>query len=102
MVTFSALHDTITPDRPKVYPPVGRCIYCGKAGGIQGLSKKYTVPFGLGCAHTLPKPSAASLREMTGAFEQICLRVNFLSFRVHSNFPTRRPKERPKKLPLNV
>jgi hypothetical protein len=92
----------ITRDKPKVYPPVGRCIYCGRAGGLQGLSKEHISPFGLSGACILPKSSCASCRQMTGAFEQVCLRVNFHNFRVHSNLPTRRPKERPKDLPLNI
>jgi hypothetical protein len=87
---------------PKVYRPVGRCVYCGRDGSPDGLSTEHIVAYGLTGSGLLPKASCASCRDITGQIEQTCLRVNFIDYRVHGKLATRRPKERPTVLPVRL
>jgi hypothetical protein len=87
---------------PKVYPPVGRCVFCVSDGSPDGLSTEHIVAYGLTGSGLLPKASCASCRDITGQIEQTCLRVNFIDYRVHGKLATRRPKERPTVLPVRL
>jgi hypothetical protein len=89
----------MTSIQPKVYPPVGHCIYCGTNG--EKLSKEHVVPFGLaGNWMILPKASCRSCAEITRDIEQFCLRWMLGPLRIRLKMPTRREKERPSELPL--
>lgn len=83
----------------KIYQPVNVCIYCGGTGA---LSDEHIIPFGLGGRWVLPKASCAECAGKTSAFEQTCQRAMFGPLRMYYDLPTRRPKERPTKLPLKV
>lgn len=85
---------------PKVFPPVGRCVYCGSDGLPKGLSTEHIIAFGLSGSGLLPKASCAACSVITGQLEQACLRTNFIDYRVHAKLPTRRPKERPTELEI--
>jgi hypothetical protein len=85
---------------PKVYDPPGQCIYCGKRPPQAVLSKEHIIPLALGATFIFLKASCEECRKITHKFETLCLKTNFLHFRTHSNFPTRRPKERPTHLPI--
>jgi hypothetical protein len=50
----------------------------------------------------LPKASCPACGRITGALEQDILRGSFLAARTVAGFKTRRPKERPKTLPVDV
>jgi len=85
--------------QPKVYKPVGHCIYCGTNKGE--LSKEHIVPFGLaGNWMILPKASCRSCAEITRDIEQFCLRWMLGPLRIRLNLPTRRKKARPSQLSL--
>lgn len=88
------------PTHPKkTYAAENCCIYCGTT---EELSDEHIVPFGLGGRWVLPKSSCGDCAKKTGAFEGTCQRTMFSSLRMYYNLPTRRRKERPKKLPLKV
>lgn len=80
----------------KVYPPVGRCIYCGVENG--DLRREHIVPFGLAGNLVLPQASCANCAAITGKIERACLRRILGNFRIRYGFPTRHKKERPRTL----
>src|SRR5262245_13319334 len=79
------------------YPAVGRCIYCGST---DSLSDEHIVPFSLGGKLVLRKASCKKCQDITGAFEGHCASRLYASIRIRENLPTRRPKNRPTKLPV--
>jgi hypothetical protein len=79
--------------------PVNVCIYCGHT---QTLSDEHVVPFALGGHLVLPKASCGSCASITSGFERQVLRGFMLNARATGQFPTRRPKQRPKSIPLEV
>src|SRR5215208_5306046 len=83
---------------PPPYQPVGRCIYCGTETGPFG--DEHIIPFGLGGNVLLPQASCKACEKITGRFEGTCLRRIFGNMRVKRGLPTRRPKERPTRLPV--
>jgi HNH endonuclease len=83
----------------KVYAPADRCIYCGSK---ENLTKEHIIPFSLGGTWTFPKASCNACAKITGAFEGEFCRTILGPLRMLFNLPTRRPKERPKHLPLKV
>lgn len=82
----------------KVYRPVGTCIYCGTTHGK--LSKEHIIPFGLGGNWILPSASCSVCAKVTSESERFCLRPMLGPFRIRLNLPTRRPSDRPDKLPI--
>ena len=82
----------------KVYPKVGRCIYCG-VDDVE-LTDEHIIPLGLGGNWILPKSSCKSCATITGKLEQFCLRPMLGNLRIRLNLPTRRPKDRPTELPI--
>lgn len=89
----------LPPQLDRTYPPVSRCIYCG-AG--EGLSDEHIIPFGIGGRWILPRASCANCARITGAFEGVCQRTILGPLRMYYDLPSRRRKQRPKKLPLKV
>lgn len=90
----------LLPDQPKkVYPPVGRCIYCNKT---KDLTLEHIIPFGLGGRLELPESSCPSCCKITSDFEHTCLRTMYGPLRLLYDLPSRRKKSRPLKLPLKV
>jgi hypothetical protein len=83
----------------KTYQPVNCCIYCG---GVLNLSNEHIIPLGLGGRWVLPKASCEECASETKSFEQTCQRAMFGLLRMYYDLPTRRPKERPKKVALKV
>ena len=88
------------PKQPKkVYPPVGRCIYCGVT---RDLTTEHVIPFGLGGKIELPESSCRNCSKLTSDFEHTCLRTMYGPLRLLYNLPSRRKKIRPENLPLKV
>jgi HNH endonuclease len=83
---------------PLVYPPLGRCMYCGSK---DRLSREHIVPRGLGGNIILPRSSCERCRKITQKFEESCLRKNFLYFRIHTGLH-QHEKERPTHLPVRI
>ncbi len=73
------------------YPPVGRCIYCGRAEGK--LSKEHIVPYALNGNWVLPKASCENCRAITQKYEDACLRVMFKPLRTRLGMQSRNPRQ---------
>ena len=115
-------HKNSTWEKPTVYPPVRRCIYCGAT--TSPLGKEHIIPYGLGGSMILPRascnrrndanstvidktddrprPVEQKCTEITGQFEDVCLRTNFQDYRVHNNMPTCNPDQRPISLKVRI
>lgn len=79
-------------------PDIGECIYCGRRDN--DLSREHAIPYGLNGPWTLLRASCAGCAEITHRFERDILRELWLPIRAVLALSTRRPKERPKTLPL--
>ncbi|MFC2008658.1 hypothetical protein ACFLUT_01225 [Chloroflexota bacterium] len=78
---------------------VGKCIYCG---ATESLSREHIVPYGLGGGPQLRKGSCEACSTITGRFEQVVLRGQFLLMRARASLPTRDPDNRPKSFVFEV
>lgn len=83
----------------KLYPPVGRCIYCG---GTDRLNDEHIFPYGLGGRWVIPLASCYECARVTSAYEGTVQRTMLGPLRLMLNMPSRRKRERPEKLPLKV
>ncbi|HEX2763832.1 MAG TPA: hypothetical protein VHM92_08355 [Allosphingosinicella sp.] len=83
----------------KIYPAAEYCIYCGSP---ERLSDEHIFPYGLGGWWVLPKGSCHECSRITSAYEGAVQRTMFGPLRMMFEMPTRRPRERPAKLPLKV
>ena len=83
----------------KRFPEVGQCIYCGAK---ENLSDEHVVPFALGGRLVLPKSSCNTCSAITSSFEKKVLRGFMYEARVTGKYPTRRPKDRPSELCINL
>lgn len=81
-------------------PPIGKCIYCGTTKAP--LGREHPIPLGMGGDVILPEASCAPCAAVTGGIEQRVMRTMWGPFRTLANFPTRHPKDRPKRLKLDV
>lgn len=82
------------------FEPIGRCIYCGSDGGDKGLGEEHIVPFSLAGPMIIPEASCDDCGGKISFVEGHCARSMFKIHRVKGQYPTRRPKERPKTLPI--
>lgn len=92
--------DAATPNR---YEPVGRCIYCGTRRHSLDrlrLGDEHIVPEGLGGLALLPQSSCGKCERTTNYSEQFCQKAMLGAFRYQLKLPTKRPKDRPKTLPV--
>jgi hypothetical protein len=88
------------PPHPlKKYPAAKVCVYCGTR---EKLTDEHIVPFAAGGAWLLPQASCKACAAITGKFEGEFGRTIIGPLRMLFNMPTRRPKERPRHLPLKV
>lgn len=83
-----------------IYPGFGRCIYCGATEGR--LSDEHIIPFSLGGLLIIEKASCSACAKITCNFEGAVARSLFGDFRMRHKLPTRRPKERPTRIPLQI
>jgi hypothetical protein len=90
----------VTTNQVTVYSEVNRCIYCGT--DEEKLSKEHIIPYALGGTLVLPKSSCRKCADIINKAEQFCLRTMFGPLRIRLDFPTRRRKERPKTIPLEI
>lgn len=77
--------------------PIGVCIYCGT---LNDLTDEHVIPFSLGGNYVLDKASCHDCAKITSLIERKVTRGFLHEARVAGNMPTRRPKDRPKSLPL--
>jgi HNH endonuclease len=88
---------------PYVYPPVGRCIYCGKTDGK--LSREHIVPYSLNGNLVLPEASCERCAKKTQKIEEICTHERYgmlHPLRTKLNLQSRRGRHRHKQLPVLV
>jgi ribosomal protein S14 len=83
------------------YPPIGRCIYCGSDGGLNGLSNEHLIPLSLAGDAVLQKASCADCARETSKIELYLARDIFREFRSHIGAPSRK-KSLPSSLSANV
>ncbi len=76
---------------------VNRCIYCGS---VHELTDEHVVPFGLNGTMILPKASCPDCNKRTSRAELYCLRDVFQVARIKLHMKTRRPRKRPRALPV--
>ena len=84
------------------FPPVGRCVYCGSSGGVDGLRDEHIIAFSLGGNALLPEASCSDCEKITSYLDGYLAREVFGHFRIHAEVQTRRPRKRPTQLPINV
>lgn len=94
-----ALAGTLPKHEPKRYGAIGRCIYCRS---VEKLTTEHIIPLSAGGAWVLPEASCRECAKITGAFEGEFARTILGPLRMLYDLPTRRPKERPRHLPLKV
>jgi hypothetical protein len=82
------------------FAPTNACIYCGARGPGIKLTDEHIVPLSLGGTYVLPKASCLECADKTKNLEGYAARQVFQDVRVEYEFPTRRPSERPRHLPL--
>jgi hypothetical protein len=82
------------------YPPIGRCIYCGSDGGLDGLRDEHIIPYSLGGHAALKEASCRSCEAITSKIELYLGRNIFHEFRSHVRAPSRR--KLPSALSANV
>jgi hypothetical protein len=87
------------------YPPAKKCIYCGsltysEKEKSRNLGNEHIIPESLGGRFILPEASCAKCEGITSSFEGAAARTIFGPVRIHLNLPTKRPKDRPKTLPV--
>jgi len=73
------------------------CIYCGTR---EDLRDEHVIPYGLEGEYVLRQASCRDCETMTASFERAVLRHLLLPARTSLEIRTRRPKERPDRLPL--
>jgi hypothetical protein len=90
--------------RQKVYPPVGRCIYCGATNC--DLGDEHILPQALGGNVILRSASCRACERIVGGqLEGRLLEETtgmFAAMRLRSTFKSKRPKDRPDSLPYTV
>lgn len=79
--------------------PANICIYCGLK---EGLTDEHVIPLALGSLFVLPNSSCRKCSAITSSFEGKVLRGFMWNARTAGKFPTRRPKDRPKSLSLQI
>ncbi|MER9493434.1 HNH endonuclease [Mesorhizobium sp. M0320] len=91
-------------DNP-VYPPVGRCIYCGATRYSPTrlkLGDEHIIPEALDGKLVLPEASCFECERSINWFEHYCLTKTFGPMRYALGMRSKRPQNRPKTLPLEL
>jgi HNH endonuclease len=94
-----SLKSYLPSQEKKVYPPVGKCIYCGST---DDLTMEHVIPYGFGGRIELPEASCRECAKITSNFEHTCLRTMYGPLRLLYGMPSRRKKSRPSTLPLKI
>ncbi len=82
------------------YPPIGKCIYCGKT---DDLRKEHILPFGLGGSTVLQGSTCGGCAKVTGQVEQKVLRGPMWGLRIYRGLKSRTKHEHaPKCYPLKI
>lgn len=92
---------TKAPEYDKhIYPPVGKCIYCGST---ENLTDEHIVPYGLGGNIELPKSSCKECARITSKFELAVLRGSMRPACIFREIQSRKNHENaPKLYPITL
>jgi hypothetical protein len=90
----------ISARKPRVFPSVGRCIYCGGDGDGR-LTKEHISAAGIGGGLILPNASCTPCQTEIQIFETICMRRILLPYR-KSRGLVRHPNDLPATVPLTL
>ena len=74
------LNKPISKEKPRVFKPANRCIYCEE--GKPPITREHVMPRGLGGGIIYPKASCEECRKVIHEVETYCLRGPFLSHRL--------------------
>jgi hypothetical protein len=88
-------------DPPKIYSPIGRCIYCGREADRVALSDEHVIPYSLGGTIILPKSSCAKCSGITSSIERHIAKAIWDYTRVQHGLPSYR-KERPRHFEMEM
>jgi hypothetical protein len=83
------------------YSPVGRCIYCGVASGVEKLGSEHIIPYSLGGNAILPDACCHNCGAIQTYIEGVCARKLYDRVRIQHGLPTRNPKNRPRTLAVD-
>lgn len=89
---------------PHYYKRQGICIYCKSVSYSDDrvrLGNEHIIPEALGGNLVLPEASCSHCEALINRFEQPLLREVFGPVRAHYGFPSKRPKARPKTVPVD-
>lgn len=89
------------PEKPRVFDPVWKCIYCGWNSDINKLSREHIIPYGLSGSFILQRASCPRCSNITRDFETVCLKQVLQQFRTHTNIKSRK-KTSLKELPIRT
>lgn len=84
---------------PSIFGPVDQCIYCRSR---VDLADEHVVPRSLNGSIILRRASCKACAKVTSKFEQTCARTSFGLFRLRNEMRTRRKKERPEFVEIDV
>ena len=70
----------LTKDKPRIFDPANRCIYCTE--GQPPFTREHVIPRGLGGGMIFRKASCEKCREIIRDVETYCMRGPFLSHRL--------------------
>lgn len=107
MMSISSIPVFQTTRRLKVerFAPVDMCIYCRSTSHSRQprkLGDEHVIPEGLGGNILLPNAVCGRCEGVTSAFEGRVQRTIFGPVRIHLGLPTKRPRDRPKTLPVSA
>lgn len=83
-------------------PSFGECIYCGALANDVELHDEHVIQFALGGKLTILNGSCKECAKRTADIEGELGRKVYWDFRIHTNAPTRRKKERPTERPFLI
>lgn len=63
--------------KPKVFKTIGRCIYCGRKGHAERLTREHVIPKGLNGSLIFLGASCEACRVTTARFEEEVLRSEY-------------------------
>jgi hypothetical protein len=88
----------------RTFEPVNECIYCGALSYARDspryLATEHIIPEAINGEMLLPRASCRNCERIINPFETAILRSALLGCRTHLKLKTKRPKDRPKSLPV--
>lgn len=92
-----------SPEQPKIYESLGKCIYCGR-GSEEGatLTKEHIIPAAFKGSLQIRDGSCLACADVIKRFEQDCARNFFGAFREYRGMKSNRHKKDDRRIPVVV